>query len=117
MMKTREEIQEKIDNLNFKIESIKNLDPEEISNELKVTLAGTELQAILLTSVIDDDEEHVRALLERYEARGEKLIKDYEEASKYNQIEKKKRIHPMIWTNDTRVDTYKWVLNEEDTDI
>ena len=49
-MRTREEIQEKIDKLNERIRAIKALDPEEITNEEKVVLAGSELEAILLTS-------------------------------------------------------------------
>ena len=116
-MRTREEIQEKIDKLNERIRAIKALDPEEITNEEKVVLAGSELEAILLTSVLDNDEETVRGLLKRYADRGEILDRDYQNAHKYNQIQKKNELHAMIWTNDIRVDTYKWVLDEEETDI
>lgn len=117
MIRTREEIQEKIDKLNERIRAIKALDPEEITNEEKVVLAGSELEAILLTSVLDNDEETVRGLLKRYADRGEILARDYQKAHKYNQIQKKNELHAMIWTNDIRVDTYKWVLDEEETDI
>ena len=117
MIRTREEIQEKIDQLNGKIEAIKALDPEEVTNEDKVVLAGSELEAILLTSVLDSDEETVKGLLERYEHRGEILDRDYQKAHKYDQKQKKNELHAMIWTNDIRVDTYRWVLDEEETDI
>ena len=117
MIRTREEIQEKIDKLNERIRAIKALDLEEITNEEKVVLAGSELEAILLTSVLDNDEETVRGLLKRYADRGEILDRDYQKAHKYNQIQKKNELHAMSWTNDIRVDTYKWVLDEEETDI
>ena len=84
-----------------------NIQVEEITNEEKVVLAGSELEAILLTSVLDNDEETVRGLLKRYADRGEILDRDYQKAHKYNQIQKKNELHAMIWTNDIRVDTYK----------
>ena len=95
-MRTKEEIQEKIDQLNGKIEAIKALDIEEITNEDKVVLAGSELEAILLTSVLDNDEDMVRGLLKRYADRGEILDRDYQKAHKYNQIQKKNELHASL---------------------
>lgn len=117
MMRSQIEIQEKIDKLNERISAIKALGPEEVTNEEKVVLAGSELEAILLTSILDNDEEMVRDLLKRYTERGKILDRDYQKAHKYNQIQKKNELHAMIWTNDIRVDTYKWVLDEEDMEI
>ena len=115
-MKTKEEIEEKIEFLNDKIAGIRAEDEENLSNELKVILAGSELQSIMLTSTLVNSEAQNRNLLKRFELRAEELNKKYEEASAEGNIEVKNQIHGMIWTNDIRLDTLKWVL-EVDEDM
>ena len=90
---------------------------EDLSNELKVILAGSELQSIMLTSTLVSSESQVRDLLEKFEERAEELTEKYEEASIEGNAELKNQVHAMIWTNDIRLDTIKWVLEEEDMEI
>jgi hypothetical protein len=45
------------------------------------------------------------------------LTEKYEEASIEGNAELKNQVHAMIWTNDIRLDTIKWVLEEEDMEI
>jgi len=71
----------------------------------------------MIASVSQADEETVRKLLKRFEDRGEELTKNYETASKYDHIEEKNKINAMIWTNDIRIDTLKWVLEEEEKEL
>ena len=47
----------------------------------------------------------------------EELNEKYEEASLAGNAEMKNQIHAMIWTNDIRLDTLKWVLEEDDEEI
>ena len=116
-MRSKEEIGEKIEELNDKIAGIRAEDEENLTNELKVILAGSELQSIMLTSTLTSNEEQVRNLLQRFNIRAFELNERYEEASlREDQIEKN-QIHAMIWTNDIRIDTLKWVLEEEDVGI
>ena len=79
-MKTKEEIGEKIDALNDKIAGLR-AEEEDLTNELKVILAGSELQSIMLTSTLVSSESQVRDLLEKFELRAEELTEKYEEAS------------------------------------
>jgi hypothetical protein len=111
-MKTKEEIGEKIELLNDKIAGLR-AEEDDLSNELKVILAGSELQSIMLTSLLINTEEQTRELLEKFERRAEELDAKYVEASEANNAELKARIHGMIWTNDIRLDTIKWVLEVE----
>ena len=115
-MKTKEEIGEKIEVLNDKIAGIR-AEEEDLTNELKVILAGSELQSIMLTSTLVSSESQVRDLLEKFEQRAEELTKKYEEASLAENVEMKNQIHAMIWTNDIRLDTIKWVLEEDNEEI
>ena len=115
-MKTKEEIGEKIEALNDKIAGLR-AEEDELNNELKVILAGSELQSIMLTSTLVSSESQVRDLLEKFELRAEELNKRYEEASIEGNAELKNQIHAMIWTNDIRLDTIKWVLEEDDEEI
>ena len=115
-MKTKEEIGEKIEALNDKIAGLR-AEEEELNNELKVILAGSELQSIMLTSTLVSSESQVRDLLEKFELRAEELNKRYEEASIEGNAELKNQLHAMIWTNDIRLDTIKWVLEEDDEEI
>ncbi|AMK15814.1 hypothetical protein [Methanobrevibacter olleyae] len=115
-MKTKEEIGEKIESLNDKIAGLK-AEEESLSNELKVILAGSELQSIMLTSTLVSSEKQVEDLLEKFEQRAEELTEKYEEASAKANDELKNQIHAMIWTNDIRLDTIKWVLDKEDEEI
>ncbi len=115
-MKTKEEIGEKIEVLNDKIAGLR-AEEEELNNELKVILAGSELQSIMLTSTLVSSESQVRDLLEKFELRAEELNKRYEEASVEGDAELKNQLHAMIWTNDIRLDTIKWVLEEDDEEI
>ena len=114
-MRTKEEIGEKIEILNDKIAGLRA--EEDLSNELKVILAGSELQSIMLTSTLVSSESQVRDLLEKFEERAEELTEKYEEASLEGNAELKNQVHAMIWTNDIRLDTIKWVLEEEDMEI
>ena len=116
-MKSQEEITAKIEKLNEKIAGIRAEDEENLTNELKVILAGSELQSIMLTSTLVNSENQVRDLLEKFEQRAEELTNRYEEASVEGNIELKNQIHAMIWTNDIRLDTIKWVLEEDDVEI
>ena len=115
-MKTQEEIGEKIEVLNDKIAGLR-AEGEDLNNELKVILAGSELQSIMLTSTLVSSESQVRDLLEKFEERAEELTEKYEEASIEGNAELKNQVHAMIWTNDIRLDTIKWVLEEEDMEI
>ena len=112
-MKSKEEIEEKIELLNDKIAGLR-AEEDELTNELKVILAGSELQSIMLTSTLVNSEDQNRALLEKFEKRAEELNKRYEEASIEGNAELKNQTHAMIWTNDIRLDTIKWVLEEDD---
>lgn len=116
-MRSHEEIGNKIDELNDKIAGIRAEDEENLTNELKVILAGSELQSIMLTSTLTSNENQVRNLLEKFNQRAEELNEKYEEASAANDAMAKNQIHAMIWTNDIRLDTLKWVLEEEDVGI
>ena len=115
-MKTKEEIGEKIEALNDKIAGLR-AEEEDLTNELKVILAGSELQSIMLTSTLVSSESQVRDLLEKFELRAEELNERYEEASIEGDAEAKNQLHAMIWTNDIRLDTIKWVLEEDDEAI
>ena len=115
-MKTKEEIGEKIEVLNDKIAGLR-AEEDDLTNELKVILAGSELQSIMLTSTLVSSESQVRDLLEKFEQRAEELTEKYEEASLEGNAEMKNQIHAMIWTNDIRLDTIKWVLEEDDEGI
>ena len=115
-MKTKEEIGEKIEVLNDKIAGLR-AEEDNLTNELKVILAGSELQSIMLTSTLVSSESQVRDLLEKFEQRAEELTEKYEEASLEGNAEMKNQIHAMIWTNDIRLDTIKWVLEEYDEGI
>ena len=115
-MRTNEEIGEKIDWLNDKIAGLR-AEEESLSNELKVILAGSELQSIMLTSTLVNSEAQNRELLEKFEARAIELNKKYEEASAEENIEVKNQVHAMIWTNDIRLDTIKWVLEYDEDEI
>ena len=115
-MKTKEEIGEKIEVLNDKIAGLR-AEEDNLTNELKVILAGSELQSIMLTSTLVSSESQVRDLLEKFEQRAEELTEKYEEASLEGNAEMKNQIHAMIWTNDIRLDTLKWVLEEDDEEI
>ena len=115
-MKTQEEIGEKIEVLNDKIAGLR-AEGEDLNNELKVILAGSELQSIMLTSTLVSSETQVRDLLEKFEQRAEELTEKYEEASIEGNVDLKNQIHAMIWTNDIRLDTLKWVLEEDDEEI
>ena len=109
-MKTKEEIGEKIEVLNDKIAGLR-AEEDDLTNELKVILAGSELQSIMLTSTLVSSE------IEKFEQRAEELTEKYEEASLEGNAEMKNQIHAMIWTNDIRLDTIKWVLEEDDEGI
>lgn len=111
-MRTKEEMGEKIEKLNDIIVALR-AEEDNLSNEQKVILAGSELQSILLTSLLVNTEEQTRELLEKFERRAEELDAKYVEASEANNAELKARIHGMIWTNDIRLDTIKWVLEVE----
>ena len=115
-MKTKEEIGEKIEVLNDKIAGLR-AEEDDLSNELKVILAGSELQSIMLTSTLVNSEAQNRDLLEKFERRAEELNKKYEEASLEENVEMKNQTHAMIWTNDIRLDTIKWVLEKDDEEI
>ena len=115
-MKTKEEIGEKIEVLNDKIAGLR-AEEDDLTNELKVILAGSELQSIMLTSTLVSSESQVRDLLEKFEQRAEELTEKYEEASVEGNAEQKNQIHAMIWTNDIRLDTLKWVLEEDEEEI
>ncbi|MBR5503963.1 MAG: hypothetical protein IKV87_05940 [Methanobrevibacter sp.] len=116
-MRSREEIGAKIEELNDKIAGIRAEDEENLTNELKVILAGSELQSIILTGTLTNNEQQVRNLVERFEQRADELTERYAEASEANNVEEKNQLHGMIWTNDIRLDTLKWVLEEEDVGI
>ena len=115
-MRTKEEIGEKIEVLNDKIAGLR-AEEDDLTNELKVILAGSELQSIMLTSTLVSSESQVRDLLEKFEQRADELTKKYEEASLAENVEMKNQIHAMIWTNDIRLDTIKWVLEEDNEEI
>ena len=108
-MRTKEEMEEKIEKLND-ITAALRAEEDNLSNEQKVILAGSELQSIMLTSLLINNEEQTLDLLEKFERRAEELDAKYVEASEANNAELKARVHGMIWTNDIRLDTIKWVL-------
>ena len=111
-MRKKEEMEEKIEKLNDITVALR-AEEDNLSNEQKVILAGSELQSIMLTSLLINTEEQTRELLEKFERRAEELDAKYVEASEANNAELKARIHGMIWTNDIRLDTIKWVLEVE----
>lgn len=111
-MKTKEEIGEKIEKLNDLIAGLR-AEEGNLSNEQKVILAGSELQSIMLTSLLVNSEAQIRDLLEKFEKRAKELDAKYIEASESNNAEMKAQIHGMVWTNDIRLDTIKWVLEED----
>ena len=111
-MRTKEEMGEKIEKLNDITVALR-AEEDNLSNEQKVILAGSELQSIMLTSLLINTEEQTRELLEKFERRAEELDAKYVEASEANNAELKARIHGMIWTNDITLDTIKWVLEVE----
>ena len=111
-MRTKEEMGEKIEKLNDITVALR-AEEDNLSNEQKVILAGSELQSIMLTSLLVNTEEQTRELLEKFERRAEELDAKYVEASEANNAELKARIHGMIWTNDITLDTIKWVLEVE----
>ena len=115
-MRTKEEMGEKIEKLNDITVALR-AEEDNLSNEQKVILAGSELQSIMLTSLLVNTEEQTRELLEKFERRAEELDAKYVEASEANNAELKARIHGMIWTNDIRLDTIKWVLEEDEEEI
>lgn len=115
-MKSKEEINEKIEVLNDKIAGLR-AEEEDLSNELKVILAGSELQSIMLTSMLVSSEDQAKDLLEKFEQRAEELNEKYEEASIEGNAELKNQMHAMIWTNDIRLDTIKWVLEIDEEEI
>ena len=108
-MRTKEEMEEKIEKLND-ITAAVRAEEDNLSNEQKVILAGSELQSIMLTSLLINNEEQTLDLLEKFEKRAEELDAKYVEASEANNAELKARVHGMIWTNDIRLDTIKCVL-------
>ena len=112
-MRTKEEMEEKIEKLNDITVALR-AEEDNLSNEQKVILAGSELQSIMLTSTLVSSESQVRDLLEKFEKRAEELNERYEEASIEGDGEAKNQLHAMIWTNDIRLDTIKWVLEEDD---
>lgn len=115
-MKTKEEIGEKIEKLNDLIAGLR-AEEDNLSNEQKVILAGSELQSIMLTSMLVNSEEQIRDLLEKFERRAEELDEKYVEACEENNSELKAQLHGMVWTNDIRLDTIKWVLEEDMEEI
>lgn len=112
-MLSNEEINKKIEDLTNTIAGIKEAE-EDISNELKVVLAGSELQLIMLQSTINTDEDKIRGLVKKFEERAEELNEKYAIASAEEKVYEKSQLHAMIWTNDIRLDTLKWVLEEND---
>ena len=115
-MKTKEEIGEKIEKLNDLIAGLR-AEEDNLSNEQKVILAGSELQSIMLTSMLVNSEDQIRDLLEKFERRAEELDEKYVEACEENNAELKAQLHGMVWTNDIRLDTIKWVLEEDMEEI
>ena len=115
-MKTKEEIGEKIEKLNDLIAGLR-AEEDNLSNEQKVILAGSELQSIMLTSMLVNSEDQIRDLLEKFERRAEELDEKYVEACEEENSELKAQIHGMVWTNDIRLDTIKWVLEEDMEEI
>ena len=112
-MLSKEVIIKKIDDLHNTIEGIK-AEKDTISNELKVVLAGSELQLITLQSTINVKEEKIRSLVRKFEDRAAELQLNYENASLNEDLVEKRKLQAMIWTNDIRLDTLKWIL--EDTE-
>ena len=112
-MLSKEVIIKKIDDLHNTIEGIK-AEKDTISNELKVVLAGSELQLIMLQSSMGQSEESLRKLVEKFEERAKELNEKYAIASANQEVMEKSQLHAMIWTNDIRLDTLKWIL--EDTE-
>lgn len=110
------EIIEKIEQLHNTVEGIKS-EEDTVSNELKVVLVGSELQLIILKSTLGQSEEKVKSLAEKFKARSKDLNEKYAIASAKNKIDEKSQLHAMIWTNDIRLDTLKWVLEEKEEEI
>lgn len=110
------EIIEKIEQLHNTVEGIKS-EEDTVSNELKVVLVGSELQLIILKSTLGQSEEKVKSLAEKFKARSKDLNEKYAIASAENKIDEKSQLHAMIWTNDIRLDTLKWVLEEKEEEI
>lgn len=115
-MLDEKEIIEKIEQLQNTVEGIK-AEEDTVSNELKVVLVGSELQLVILKSTLGQSEEKVKSLAEKFKARAEDLNEKYAIASAENKIAEKSQLHAMIWTNDIRLDTLKWVLEEKDEEI
>lgn len=115
-MLSKEEITEKIEDLHNTVEGIK-AEEDNISNELKVVLAGSELQLIMLQSTLGQSEDKIKSLVEKFEARAVELNEKYAAASLDNKMNEKRQLQAMIWTNDIRLDTLKWVLEIKDEAI
>ncbi len=112
-MLSKEIISEKIEKLHNTVEGLKS-EKENLSNELKVVLAGSELQLIMLQSTLNQSEESIQKLVEKFEERSKELNEKYELASKNPRSFDKNQIHAMIWTNDIRLDSLKWILEEKE---
>lgn len=115
-MLSKEEITKKIDDLYNTVEGIK-AEEDTISNELKVVLAGSELQLLVLQKTLNQNEEELKELVEKFKKRAEDLNEKYAIASKNEKTDEKRQLHAMIWTNDIRLDTLKWVLEEKEDEI
>ena len=115
-MLSKEEITKKIEELHDTVEGIKATE-EDISNELKVVLAGSELQLIVLQSSLGQSEEKLKSLVEKFEERAKELNEKYSIASEDPKSFDKSQIHAMIWTNDIRLDTLKWILEYKEEAI
>lgn len=115
-MLSKEKITEKIEDLYNTIEGIK-AEKDNVSNELKVVLAGSELQLIILQQTLTQSETEIKKLVEKFEKRAEDLNTKYAIASEEKKAYEKSQLHAMIWTNDIRLDTLKWVLEEKEEEI
>lgn len=115
-MLSKEKISEKIEQLNNTVEGIK-AEGEIVSNELKVVLVGSELQLVMLINALNQSEEEVKNLAKKFKERANDLNEQYATVSAENKIAEKSQLQAMIWTNDIRLDTLKWVLEEKEEEI
>ncbi|MCQ2978069.1 MAG: hypothetical protein MJ232_08650 [archaeon] len=116
-MLSKEEINKKIEDLSETVKGIKAEEEKNISNELKVVLAGSELQLITLQSTVNVKEEKIRSLVKKFEDRAAELQLNYENASLNEDLVEKRKLQAMIWTNDIRLDTLKWILEEQNEEL
>ena len=108
-MKTKEEINEKLEELHDKEEGIKH-SKEELTNELKVIMVSSQLQQKVIKTNMNKTEKEINEKLKEENEKLEYINKEYEKASKKNNITRKKDLNALEWTCSIKIHTLNWLL-------